>query len=414
MLLCTLMLMLAAPAPQASPEAVLQHVQRGYALAEKGDLKAAEAELRQAVTLAPGDPVALATLGTVLSRTSRLEEANTFLERALKLDSAEANTRYNLAFNLFRLGRLDAAQANLERLLKQKPDHKEAAGLLAAIKVKARYDAALDQYRTGHFAESQALLERMAASGTPDPQVLRLLAWCHQKQNRPEAALAAMRQAIELAPADPTLYASAAQMLLEERNFRAASGAIAKALELAPDNAQALKLKGQLDTEHGDLKQALATFERAVELDPSDPEALARLGSAQRMLLQFKESAATFERGIARFPAFARLYEAYAELLLDPGTQPDAAAESRAGALIEKALALDATLPEAHYQLGKLLREQGKASEALPHLKSAAKLDRNNSAIRLELAGAYRDLGRTADQAKELARYRELEALKPR
>jgi tetratricopeptide (TPR) repeat protein len=211
-----------------------------------------------------------------------------------------------------------------------------------------------------------------------------------------------------LAPSDPTLYASAAQILIEQRNFPAASGAVTKALELAPGNPQALKLKGRIETGLGDPKQALATLERAAKLDPADPEVLASLGNAQRLLLQYKEAAATFEQATARFPAYARLYEAHAELLLDPGTHPDGAAEARAAAMLEKALVLDPSLPEAHYRLGKLLREQGKTAEALPHLETAAKLDPNNGPIHLELAGLYRELGRPADQAKELKHYREL------
>jgi protein O-GlcNAc transferase len=400
------LLFLAAHAPQSSPAAVRQQVARGYRLAEQGDLKAAETELRQAVKMAPEDPVALAGLGTVLSQTSGLEEANRYLERALTFDPTEPNTRYNLAFNLFRLGKLDAARANLEGILKQHPDHKQAASLLAATRAKAAYDVALERYRSGEFAESRTLLERMTSSR--DPQVLRLLAWCYQKENRPHAALATMRQAIELAPNDPTLYASAAQILIEQRNFRAASGAVTKALGLAPENVQALKLQGELDTEHGDLNKALQTFERATALAPSDPDALERLGTAQRLVQQYQKAAATFEQGIARFPSNARLYEAYAELLLDPGMGPEPASESHAIALLESALALDGSLGQAHYQLGKLLREQGKYSQALPHLETAAKLDQNGGATHLELAGLYRELGRPADQARELARYREL------
>ena len=83
-------------------------------------------------------------------------------------------------------------------------------------------------------------------------------------------------------------------------------------------------------------------------------------------------------------------------------------------ALLEKALALDASLPQAHYELGKLLLENGKASEALRHLEAAAELDPRNSATHLALANAYRVLGRTADQSRELKLFRELEGLKRR
>jgi Flp pilus assembly protein TadD len=414
MILCLLWLLLAAPASQLGPTAARQHVERGYALAQSGNLKAAEAELREAVKLAPEDALALAVLGMVLSQGQNLEEANTYLERALKLDPGDTGTRYNLAVNQFRLGRREAAKTNLDLILKQKPDHKQAASLLDAIKAKSRYDVALDRYRTDRFAESQALLEQMIASGKRDPKVYTLLAWCHHRQNRADAALAAMRQAIELAPADPTLYSNAAQILLENRSFQAAYGAATKALELKPDHVPALKTKGLLDIERGDLKQALAAFQRAVELNGSDPEAIEQLGTAHQLLFQYSEAAVTFEKGISQFPAYARMYEAYAKLLLDPGGRLDATAKTRATMLLKKALALDASLPQAHYELGKQLLEDGKAPEALSHLETAAKLDPKNSAMHLALANAYRTLGRTGDQLKELKLFRELEALKRR
>ena len=407
MAFCALLLMLAMQAAQGP---VRQHVERGYALAEKGDLTAAEGELREALKLAPDDELALAVLGVVLSRQGKLEEANTYLERALKLNPREADTRYNLASNQARLGKADAAKANLDRILKEKPGHSQAAALRDAIKAKAGYDAALAQYRSGHFAESQALLDQMIADGSRDPKTFSLLAWCDHRLNQTNDALRVMRQAIEIAPADATLYANAAQILLEGGDMKAAYATAGKTLELAPDNVQALKVKGLGDLEHGDVKQALATFQRAVELDRSDPEALERLGTAQRMLFQYAEAAATFERGMARFPRYARLYAAYAKLLLDPGARPDAAAEGRAARLLEKALVLEPSLAEAHYELGKLMLDGGKAADAVGHLEAAAKLDPTNGATHLALASAYRLLARTGDQSRELRIYRDLEA----
>ena len=411
MAFCALLLMLAMQAAQGP---VRQHVEHGYTLAQKGDLTAAEGELRQALKLAPDDELVLAVLGVVLSRQGKLEEANTYLERALRLKPGDADTRYNLASNQARLGKLDAARANLDRILREKPGHSQAAALRDSIKARPGYDAALEQYRAGHFAESQALLDQMIAGGSRDTKVLSLLAWCHHRQGRPNDALREMRQAIELAPADATLYANAAQILLEGGDMKAAYTTATKALDLAPDNVQALKTKGLIDLEHGDVKQALATFQRAVELDPADPEALERLGTALRLLFQYGEAAATFERGIARFPRYARLYAAYSKLLLDPGARPDAAAEAHAVRLLEKALALEPSLAEAQFELGKLMLDGGKAAEAVGHLQAAAKLDPSNGATHLALASAYRLLARTGDQSRELGIYRELEAQKAR
>lgn len=210
------------------------------------------------------------------------------------------------------------------------------------------------------------------------------------------------------------MYSGAAQILLEDGDLKAAYAAVIKALELAPNHVPALKLKATLDVEHGDLKQALATFQRAVEVDRSDPEALQRLGAAQQMLFQYAEAAATFEKGIFRFPAYAPMYQAYGKLLLDPGARQGAAAEAHATRLLEEALALDAFLPEAHYELGKLLLDHDKTAEALRHLEAAEKLDPYNAPAHLTLARAYRILARTAEQSRQLALYRELEARKTR
>ncbi len=97
-------------------------------------------------------------------------------------------------------------------------------------------------------------------------------------------------------------------------------------------------------------------------------------------------------------------------MLLEPGTGRDSAAESRAVSLLEKALALDNSLAEAHYELGKFLLGRDKVNEALPHLEAAAKLDPENSKIHLALATAYRRVGRAEDAAQELQVFKKLQA----
>ncbi len=279
--------------------------------------------------------------------------------------------------------------------------------LLAA---QAGYDTALENYRAGRLAESQALLEDLIEQGSGEAKVFGLLAWCHHRQGRPNKALAAIRRAIELAPDEVTWYNQAAQILLENRAFEAAYRTAVKALDVDPDSAQAWKLKGRLELERGAKKQALKSFLRSTELNPEDPEALMWLGIARAAMWEYEEAAAVFERGIARFPMFAPMYAAYGGLLLEPRAHPDAKTKKRAQALIEKALALDPALPYAHYDLGKLLLQEGEVGEAVQHLEAAVRLDPRNSQYRLMLANAYRSAGRRKDQARELDVYRKLKA----
>src|SRR5215471_14353226 len=89
-----------------------EHADRGSQLAQAGHLSAAEAELQQAVTLAPDDPSYLAELGGILGLEHKLEQANPHFEKALKIDPNNLTIRRNLAANEWQMGRLQEAKHN--------------------------------------------------------------------------------------------------------------------------------------------------------------------------------------------------------------------------------------------------------------------------------------------------------------
>jgi len=64
-------------------------------------------------------------------------------------------------------------------------------------------------------------------------------------------------------------------------------------------------------------------------------------------------------------------------------------------------LKLNSDDPDAQYQLGKVLLEQDKAKEALPHLQTAAKLNPNFDDVHNQLQVAYRRTGRAAEADRE-------------
>jgi tetratricopeptide (TPR) repeat protein len=148
-----------------------------------------------------------------------------------------------------------------------------------------------------------------------------------------------------------------------------------------------------------------------VELNPADAGALLNLALVQQKLFQYRDAAGSFEKGIARFPKNPQFYEAYGRMLLENDSEGGSTA-ARAVSLLEKALALDNKLAVAHYELGKYLLGKDKVQPALAHLEAAAKLDPRDSRAALALAGAYRRLGRNAEAAEQLLKFKELEALK--
>src|SRR5262245_13277292 len=106
---------------------------RGMRLARAGDLKGAEMELRRAVELAPSNALHWADLGGILVMQQRLEEANPYFEKSLKLDPNNIVIRRNLAANQWQLGDLAEAHRNLERILKAQPGDRPTMLLLGMV-----------------------------------------------------------------------------------------------------------------------------------------------------------------------------------------------------------------------------------------------------------------------------------------
>ena len=95
-----------AGAPGGSVDTAKRHADRGLRLAQAGDLKGAEAELRLAVHLSPNDPDYLADLGGILGMQQRLVEAGRYFEKALKIHPGNLVVRRDLAANQWQIGQL--------------------------------------------------------------------------------------------------------------------------------------------------------------------------------------------------------------------------------------------------------------------------------------------------------------------
>ncbi len=468
------------------------HAERGRELLGRGELPAAEQALRKAVELAPEDAEFLGLLGIALGRQQKLQESDIYLEKALRLDPADAAMRRNLAWNQFELGQLTAAKANLERVVKEKP-HDSAAILVMGMveeelkhyavatkllesvpeevqqrpesvaalarayyytgqqkksravlkdlqlrsaapesvfvaaqvaaelhdfeigeallhslwtnypnKERLGYALARLQYRAGRFSESLETLRRTIASGHESSEIYNLEGWCLFRKDDAKGAIAALDRAIALDPADESNYLDVGMMLLENQRYDGAMTAAEKALAVAPDSYRGHRLKAQIDIKIGRVNDAEALYARAVELNPSDADAITGLATAQLDVGKSSAAEETLKKAIERLPRAAVLYQAYGTMLLWGEGTTNRDVEARAVELLRKAEALDPSLAETHYQLGKLALRDDNAREALRELETAVKLDPKSSKNHYGLAQAYRKLGRAADAGREV------------
>ena len=464
---------------------------RAAQLAEAGDLKQAEAVIREAVSTSPRDAQLQAQLGSILSLQGRFKEANTVLVRALELNPSDLVIRWNLAANQWILRDFEGAQKNLERVLKARPgdqqatlllgmvsesrkDYARAVELLSSVagaakarpesaaalarsyygvgmtakgrqaledlqrarpgpegtflagqialggrdygaaerlfqsiqrtypdKARAAYNLAESEFRAGRYAECRKTLLAVIAGGRRSSEVFNLLAWCYEREQNMADAVAAMKEAAALAPKDESNYLDLATMLNARQVFKAALDAARRAAETAPHSVDACRLQAQIETKvYPGFTQAADTYKKAILRNPGSPDFLREFAVAQWQNRLPKEAAATFEAGLKRFPRDAKMKQDYARMLLTQAGD-DAAAKTRAVALLNAALAIDDRLAEAHFELGRLALEEERFEEGLRHLEAAARLNPSASKIHYRLVAAYRNLGKEAAASKE-------------
>jgi Tfp pilus assembly protein PilF len=177
-----------------------------------------------------------------------------------------------------------------------------------------------------------------------------------------------------------------------------------------PGSAAAFELQGLVEMGVGQFTDAVRSYTRAVQLDASRPDGILGLAQAQFAAGVSKDAAANFEAGIRRFPKDARFKAQYAVALLRQSETGDALAEARAEQLLRSAMALDPSLPEAHYQLGNLAFKKGVMTEAQQHLEQAVKLDAHNGTAHFALSRVYRRLGRKEESDREMELYEDLKS----
>ncbi|PYX78548.1 MAG: hypothetical protein DMG70_31245 [Acidobacteria bacterium] len=436
----------------------------GTVLAMEGRLEESTTVLERTLTIDPRDSTSRRYLAANLWQLHRYAQAKQNLERILKerpddrpsrlllgmvsenmkdyttavkmLSSVPAEVRERpqsiaaLARSYYRTGATENARSTLEELLThpagtegillggqiadEAGDYTAAEMLLDSIKAGPAdqptlgYRLALVQYHAHRFEESQRTLLSLSAAGYQSGDILNLLAWCYAKQNQTQEAVRVLEEAIRLAPGQESNYVDLGRILLAQHLLPAALGIAKRETSAFPNSPNAFSLRGSIEMRMSQFTDAIASYGRALKLDSGDLDARLGLAQAQFGAGMNKEANGSFEVAIQRFPRNGNLRIQYALILLKEAETGDAAAEARAVELLQSALTLDRSLPEAHYQLGNLALKRGRAAEALHHLEEAERLDSNLAGVHFALSRTYRRLGRSETAAHEMDLYQQL------
>jgi len=183
----------------------------GRARARLDDRAGARADFEAALARAPEHAGALAGLATLTALDGDREAAIALFDRSAAADPRDGSAAYSAAQLVLQAGRREEGERRLRELVRAHSGHAGSRNDLAWLLAEA-----------GRDLDRALALAREASRIDPSPPVLDTLGFVHLARGEPQAAVAALEQALEKQPDDPSI------------RYR-----LGRALALAGDNAGA-------------------------------------------------------------------------------------------------------------------------------------------------------------------------------
>ena len=207
----------------------------------------------------PNHPFGWKALGLALNKSDRESEGLVASQRALEIDSQDAEVHSNLAVTFKALGRFDEAEASFRNAITLTPDPAETHNNLGSM-----------LHELSKFDDAEA----------------------------------SYRNAIKLKPDFTEAHSRLGLVLNALGRFEEAEACYNKAIELNPKFFEALINLGAMLQDLRRLEEAETCYSKALELKPDLAEAHANLGSVQRGLYKFKEAKASYTTALQISPDF--------------------------------------------------------------------------------------------------------------
>jgi tetratricopeptide (TPR) repeat protein len=352
-------------AVELKPESAAARTNLGASLLHSGKSALAGEQFRKALALEPESFDANHNLGEYYVQSGKVADARPLLEAAQRISPDSYDNGYDLAMADFLLGRLDEARQVAQSLVKKK-DTGELHNLLGQIEEKdGKFVAAANEYETAAHL---------------DPSEDNLFDWGSEMllHRTYEPAIAIFQQGAQRYPKSPRLLIGLGLSLYSRGKYDEAVKALLAASDLNPSDSRCyLFLSKAYDSSPNQADEVIQRFRRYTELEPQN--------------------------------AMAQYY--YAMSLWKGKRAEDASLDLKTiESLLQKAIALDESLPEAHVQLGNLYADQHNYDKSIPQYERALQLDSNLADAHYRLGTDYVHVGQKDRAQEEFAIYQKLRA----
>jgi tetratricopeptide (TPR) repeat protein len=335
--------------------------QQGNDAIRKGNATEAVRDFQEFVRLQPGSAEGYFNLGLALQSASQLNESLTALRKAASLQPGLHGLRLFTGIANYKLNHLSAAHDDLA---------------------------------------SETRLEPKNAAGWMWFGVVELA------QNHAEAAAASLDKAAALDPTnlDILYHRARAHLLISKASYAAM-------FKLSPDSWRVHEVLGQADAEAYREEDAIGEFQLAIRAAPHEPGLNEELGDVCWTAGKFQEADDAYSEEI-------KADTANAIALYKLGSLRVTRANAASGVpLLERALAIDPSITDVHYYLGKGNVALGKYDVAIEHFKLATN-PQGTEELQImswyQLAMLYRNLHRMQESGEALAIFRKMKTARDR
>jgi tetratricopeptide (TPR) repeat protein len=350
-------------AAHLKPQAEEAHTNLAASLLRLGRVQQAREQFRKALTIAPQDYTANHNLGEFYIQASKIAEAVPLLEKAQKLKPDAYNNGYDLATADLMLGRDEAARAVVDALLP-----KNNTGELHDLK------AQIDE-KEGKYVDAANEFE---AAAHLDPSENNLFDWGSELllHRTYDPAIEVFRAAAQRYPGSPRVMIGLGISLYARGLYEDAVKALLAGTDLNPREPRCyLFLSKAYYAQQSHTDEVIQRFQRYAELEPRN--------------------------------ALAQYY--YAMSLWKGGQTQGASVDmQRVEALLQKAVELDGSLADAHFQLGNLYADRHDYQRSVAQYLRVIALDPHLADAHYRLGTDYTRMGEKEQAQAEFAVYQKL------
>jgi tetratricopeptide (TPR) repeat protein len=317
--------------------------------------------LEQLAKLAPAVPEVHANLGLAYYFQGRSSEALASFERALHLNPQMPQAVIMSGICQAELGRDEAAIAILDPAFRS-PSQDVEIGRLIGLHLARSY-AAVKQ-----FDKASAIGEELLRRYPNDPEILFQVSRLHA-----DRSTELMSDLVRAAPHSAWVHFANAQVQESLERYDAAIQEYQNVLAAEPSMPGVHYRLGRVmllaPRSPESIQKARKAFEEELAISPRNADAAYELGEILREQEKYEAARDYFSRAVREHPEFV----------------------------------------EARIGLGRTLLKQGRAADAVTHLREATRLDPSNQVPHFLLAKAYEAVGDSAGSRNELDSYRKLQ-----